>query len=222
MDSVSDILQKLTVIFSTVASFDVLMQNFYKVTQGNHEKVPSITTRLEGTLNQIRLKCPGQIANHEVSWHLKDQLFHRVCKCRRDSIRYLYSNPKTTYSQLMATTHKAESETEEAKDKVRARSAATTEVVDGSKELGNQIARLMATLTRAEQGNHPTSAPNSPRHRDCGRGQTDRNIPTHPSSHNGWTGLGKTTSNCSSSAASQVITASQGRGKYSSTKWYPK
>ena len=55
--SVSDILQKLTVIFGTVASFDVLMQNFYKVSQGNHEKVPSFPTRLQGTLNQIRLKC---------------------------------------------------------------------------------------------------------------------------------------------------------------------
>ena len=29
--SVSDILQKLMVIFRTMASFDVLMQNFYKV-----------------------------------------------------------------------------------------------------------------------------------------------------------------------------------------------
>ena len=34
---------------------------------------------------------------------------------------------------------KAESEVEEAKDKVRARSAAATEAVDGSKELGNQM-----------------------------------------------------------------------------------
>ena len=51
--SVSNILQKLTVIFGTVMSFDMLMQNFYKVTQGNHEKVPSFTTRLEGTLNQL-------------------------------------------------------------------------------------------------------------------------------------------------------------------------
>ena len=51
----------------------------------------------------------------------------------------------------MVTAHKAESKMEEAKDKVRARSAATTKVVDGSKELGNQIGRLMATLTRAEQ-----------------------------------------------------------------------
>ena len=59
----------------------------------------------------------------------------------------------------MVTAHKAESEMEEAKDKVRARSAVTTKVVNGSKELGNQIARLMANLMRAEQGNHPTSAP---------------------------------------------------------------
>ena len=68
---VSKILEKLSVIFGTVASFDVLMQNFYKISQGN-EKVPSFVTRLEGTLNQIRIKCPSRIANHEVSSHLKD------------------------------------------------------------------------------------------------------------------------------------------------------
>ena len=49
---VSDILGKLSVIFGTVASFVVLMQNFYKISQGN-EKVPSFATQLEGTLNQI-------------------------------------------------------------------------------------------------------------------------------------------------------------------------
>ena len=59
--SVFDILDKLTVIFRTVASFDVLMQIFYKIIQGNNEKVPLFATRLEGTLNQIRLRCPGQI-----------------------------------------------------------------------------------------------------------------------------------------------------------------
>ena len=78
--SVREILQKLTVIFRMVASFDVLMQNYYKVTQSNNEKVPSFTTRLEGPLNQIWLKCPGRIADHEVECHLKDQLFHGVCK----------------------------------------------------------------------------------------------------------------------------------------------
>ena len=70
--SVREILQKLTVIFGMVASFDVLMQNSYKVMQDNHEKVPSFATRLEGTLNQIWLKCPGRIADHKVACHLKD------------------------------------------------------------------------------------------------------------------------------------------------------
>ena len=70
--SVSEILEKLLVIFGTVASFDILMQNFYKISQGGNEKVPSFMTRLEGTLNQIRIKCPGRIANHEVPWHLKE------------------------------------------------------------------------------------------------------------------------------------------------------
>ena len=195
-----------------VASFDALMKNFYKVTQGNHEKVPLFTMRLEVTLNQIRLKCPRGIADCKVTWHLKDQLFHGVYKNIRESIRYLHSNPKTTYSQLMVAACKAESETEKAKDKVRPRSATATEVVDSSKEIGNQIVRLMATLTRAEQDNHPASAPNSPRHRGHGRGWMDRNTPTCPSSRNGQTSLGQTTSACSSSTASQVNTVPQGRG----------
>ena len=61
--SIAHFLQKLTVIFGKVASFDMLMQNFYKVTQSNHEKVPSFATRLEGTLNQIRLQCPRRITD---------------------------------------------------------------------------------------------------------------------------------------------------------------
>ena len=121
----------------------------------------------------------------------------------------------------MVTTHKAESEMEEAKDKVRARSATATEVADGSKELGNQIARLMATLTRAEQGNCPTSTPNSPRHRDHGRRHMDRNTPTHPSSHNGQTGLDQTISTCSSSACKLGKYYFSKQGKHPSNKWYP-
>ena len=189
-----------------------LCKIFYKVTQGNHEKVPSFATRLEGTLNHIRLKFSRRIADHKVACHLKDPLFHEVCKHIRDSVRYLHSNPETTYSQLMVAARKAESEMEDAKEKVRARSSAATEVTDSSKELGDQITRLMATLTRTEQGTCPASAPNSSRHRSCERGQTDKNTPACPSSHNCWTGLGQSTSTCSSSATSRVATASQSRG----------
>ena len=74
--STDHILQKPSVIFVTVASFDVLMQNIYKVTQGNNKKVLSFATRLEGTFNQIQLQCPGSMIDLEVQQHLKDHLFH--------------------------------------------------------------------------------------------------------------------------------------------------
>ena len=74
--SVAHILWKLLVIFGMVASFDVLLQNFYKVTHGNNEKVSSFAMRLEGTLNQMRLQCPGGMTDLEIQQHLKDYLFH--------------------------------------------------------------------------------------------------------------------------------------------------
>ena len=89
----------------------------------------------------------------------------------------------------MVAARRAESKTEETK--VKARSAAATEVPSGSKELGDQIAQLMAALTRAEQGSCPASAPSSPWHRGHGRGWTDRTTSVCPNSHNGQTGLGK-------------------------------
>ena len=92
------------------------------------------STRLEGTLNQIRIRCPRRIANREVPWHLKEQLFHGVKKLVRDSIQYLYGNPQTTYSKLVVTERRAESEMEETKVKVR--SAAATEVPSSSKGAG--------------------------------------------------------------------------------------
>ena len=158
--------------------------------------MPSFATWLEGTLNQIQIKFPGRIADHEVPSHLKDQLFHGVKKHVRDSVRYLYSNPQTTYPKLVVAARRAESKTEETKVKVQ--SAAATEVPSGSKELGNQIVRLMAALTRAEQSSHSASAPSSPRHRGCGRGWTERNTSVCPNSHNGWTGLGQTSAHSSS------------------------
>ena len=112
----------------------------------------------------------------------------------------------------MVAARKVESETEDAKEKVRAKSSTATEVTDGSKELGDQITRLMATPTRAEQGTCPASALNSPRDIGHGRGQMDRSTPAHPSSQNGQTCLGQSTSTCNSSAASRVATASQSRG----------
>ena len=76
--SVNHILWKLSVIFGMVASIDVVMQNLYKVTQNNNKKVPSFATRLEGTLNEIQLQCPGRMMaappRLPLSWGLQTHL----------------------------------------------------------------------------------------------------------------------------------------------------
>ena len=147
-----------------VASFDVLMQNFYKVTQGNNEKVTSFATRLEGTQNQIQLQCPGRMMAVEVQQevHLKDHLFHEVYKHIQDSVWYLYSASDISYSQLMVATRKVESENEETWGKVRARAVVTSNPEEGTAEPSQQIAKLMPTLTQTKLGSSPPSAPGSP------------------------------------------------------------
>ena len=51
---VSKIRNKLKLVYGTIASFDVLMQNFYKLQQGRMEKVPVYVTQLEGLLNAVQ------------------------------------------------------------------------------------------------------------------------------------------------------------------------
>ena len=99
--SINHILCKLSDIFGIVALFNVLMQNFYKVRKGNNEKVTLFSTRLEGTINQIQLQCPGRMIDLEALQHLRDSLFHEVIKHIHDSVWYLYSTSGILYSQLM-------------------------------------------------------------------------------------------------------------------------
>ena len=115
------------------------MQTFYKVTQGYNEKVPSFVMRLEGTLNEIRLQCPGRMTDLEFQQHLKVYLFHGVKKHICESIWYLYSTPRTYYSQLMVTTLKVESENEEFSDKVRARATVVTDWGEGMADWGSRL-----------------------------------------------------------------------------------
>ena len=133
--SIDHILWKCSVIFGIVASFDVLMQNFYMVTQGNNEKVSSFAARLEGILSQIQLQCPRRMMAVEAQQQLKDCLFHRIHKHICNSIQYLYSGPDTSYSQLMVATRKVESKNEEIQEKVRTRAMVTSNPVEGMAEL---------------------------------------------------------------------------------------
>ena len=92
----------------------------------------------------------------EAQQHLKDCLFHGVCKHIHDSVWYSYSAADTTYSQLMVDIRKAESKNEETWEQVRARTMVTSNLGEGTAELSQQIVKLMATLTHTRQGSRPS------------------------------------------------------------------
>ena len=145
------------------------------------------------------MKCHGTSRNDSFT------SFENMCKTPSDICMVILKPPTLNWWSQ----HK---EWKKQKERVKVRSAATIQVASGSKELGDQIARLMAALTSAEQGSHPASGPNSPRHKGHGRGWADRNTPVDPSSHNGWTGLSQTASICSSSATTREGADFQRRG----------
>ena len=167
-----------------LASFDMLKQNFYKVSQGNSEKVPLFATRLEGILNQIQLQCSGSMNDLEAQQYLRDHLFHGIRKHICGSIWYLYSTSSVSYSQLMVTTWKAKSKNEETQDHVRVKAAVTTEPVEGMDELWQQVTQLMTTLIQVGWGGGKTSTPSSPQEHGHGHGQSARNSSSWPNSQN--------------------------------------
>ena len=101
---IDHILCKLSVIFVMVASFDILMQNFHKVSWGTMRRFPHLPQSWRsGTLNHIQLLCSGRMTDLEAQQHLKGHLFHRVRKHVCESIEHLYSTPSKSYSQMMVT-----------------------------------------------------------------------------------------------------------------------
>ena len=77
---VSEIINKLELLYGTMASFDILMQNFYKLQQGKAEKVTMYVTWLEGALNVVQQEYLTMLSTNEVQHHLRDRLFHGLCK----------------------------------------------------------------------------------------------------------------------------------------------
>ena len=55
---VSEIINKLELVYGTMASFDILMQTFYRLQQGKIEKVPLYVTWLEEALNVVQQEYP--------------------------------------------------------------------------------------------------------------------------------------------------------------------
>ena len=110
---VTEIINKLELMYGTVASFDILMQNIYTLQQGKTEKVTLYVTLLEEALNVVQQEYLTILSTNEVQQHLRDRLFHGLHKQLRDSMCYLYDDARITYPQPVTAAQKAESEHED-------------------------------------------------------------------------------------------------------------
>ena len=139
---VAEIINKLELVYGIVASFDILMQIIYKLQQGKTEKVMLYVTQLEGVLNEVQQDYSKKLGVSKVQKHLRDGLFHGLCKQLCDSMCYLYSGMRIMYPQLMTAAHKAESEQEDwPREEVWVR-LAQLEGKDGIVSLREQIMQL--------------------------------------------------------------------------------
>ena len=104
------IIKKFTVIYGNVKSFDLLMRDFYRADQGEDETTPSVATRVEGLLSQIRDRFPNQLPYQEEQRLLKDCLFHGSKKSIRDSVIYCFADASVDYMHFLEECRKSEEE----------------------------------------------------------------------------------------------------------------
>ena len=135
--SLEEMLTKLDTVYGAVSSFDSLMMGFYSVMQEKGEGVRGFATRLERNLNEIHSQYPNRLPDYDREKHLKERLFHGMRKGLRDTIRFRYEIPGTTYSSLLLSARKAE--TEICDRSVHLKSA-EVEVIDDSELLAQSMA----------------------------------------------------------------------------------
>ena len=108
--TLDSILKKFTIIYGNVKSYDILMGDFYRASQGEEESVTSFATHIEGLLSNVRDKYPHQIPQAKEQQLLKDRLFYRCKKGITDSVKYRHADTTVDYMTFLEECRKAEDE----------------------------------------------------------------------------------------------------------------
>ena len=136
------IIEKFTIVYGNVKSFDLLMRDFYCADQGEEESVPSFATWVEGLLCQIHDKYLEKLTSSEEQKLLKDRLFHGCKKSIWDSVKYCFADPHIDYMHFLEECRKAEDEDKVDKTKTKppkAKLAAATVPPTREDELAKQL-----------------------------------------------------------------------------------
>ena len=87
-------------------STDRIQQEFYQLSQERGETIQQFAGRMELKYKKLVELYPGQYTKDI----LKERLFYRMTQHLRNSMRYLYKKPGTTYEELMMSAKEAEAE----------------------------------------------------------------------------------------------------------------
>ena len=131
---------------------DKIQQEFYQLIQDRNEQVQQFAGQLEFRYKKLVTSYPDRYNSNT----LKERLFYGMTQHLRDSMRYLYKQPLTTYEQLLASAKEAEAEWLEHKT-IRSKMTIASQADPGRKEreeLKSKIDKLTAELNKREKERH--------------------------------------------------------------------
>ena len=105
----------LKLLSLSVSTFDIMMQEFCRESQGRSKSVTHYVVRLEGKLNKLQIKLTIRVSEEETTGYIWDCLFYGLRELLQRSTHAKFDNSLNDYMALMWVPRKAEGEHEEEK-----------------------------------------------------------------------------------------------------------
>ena len=154
--TVDKVLELLDGVFGRKTNPDVLMQDFYKITQDSKEKVSNFGIRLKVAQDRIMVFHTESLTQEEVAKKLKDHFYYGVRQNVREGLCYYYEVFQADYTTLHTKARSIEAEkstsTTATSVSVNLKSAASVDIGPASSksELSKQMSELI-TIVKNQQ-----------------------------------------------------------------------
>ena len=107
--SLAQILQKFDIAFGSLKHYGTLMEEFYLVTQKEHEDVTQFATRLEEKLESIVLHFPEKLDEDKKEREKRERIYLGLREEYSLGLEYIYEDESKTYDYIYQAARKAES-----------------------------------------------------------------------------------------------------------------
>ena len=146
--TVDKVLELLEGVFGRKTNPDILMQDFYKITQESKEKVSTFGIRLKVALDRIMGFHPECLTQVEAEKKLKDRFYYGVRQNVREGLRYYYEVLGADYTTLLikARSIEAEKSVNTSTIPVTLKSAVPVDQTNQNSNLEKQIGELVAIV----------------------------------------------------------------------------